>query len=172
MLPKLFNTPCLRRRQRGFTLIEVSLSLVIFAMMTLMFAAVFPMAVRGAQYSSRYAQAAALGQHKMDQLRTAGYSRLFNPTGQNGLSSLNVINSVNPDGSYDFTQADSLVNDGVTHGPLPPGSRGTVTVANYTQGGVPGGTVALVTVSLTWTGGGVADGSYKAVALIAKAGQP
>ncbi len=73
--------PTRRFRQRhGFTIAEVMLSLTVFTMMTLMFAAVFPMAVRGSMYSSNYAQATMLAQHKMDQLRSAGYDKLnFNP---------------------------------------------------------------------------------------------
>ncbi len=43
-----------KRQSAGFTLIEVTLALIIFAMMTILFAAVFPMTVRGAQYSGNY----------------------------------------------------------------------------------------------------------------------
>ena len=56
--------------RRGFTMAEVMMALAVFTMMTLMFAAVFPMAVRGAQYSSNYAQGSMLAQHKMDQIRS------------------------------------------------------------------------------------------------------
>ncbi len=169
-----------RRRSsiRGFTIAEVALAMIILAMMTLMFAAVFPMAVRGAQYSSNYAQAATLAQHKMDQLRSAGFSRLFTPTGDNSLTSLNIIDAVNADGSYDFTTADALINDGVTHGYFPPGSVGTVTIVDYADtptgaaAGAPHKTLAYVTVTLVWTNTGVANSSYSASTIIAKAAQP
>lgn len=159
-------------RARGFTLAEVALAMVILAMMTLMFAAVFPIAVRGAQYSSNYAQAATLAQHKLDQLRSAGYSRLFTPTGTNSLTSLNIINAVNADGSYDFTVADSLVNSGTTKGYFPPGSTGTVTVSNYTANGAPSGVLAYVTVKFVWTNPGASSSSYSASTIISKAAQP
>ncbi len=160
--------------QSGFTLAEVMLALVILAMMTIMFGAVFPMAVRGAQYSGNYTQAASLAQHKLDQLRGAGYTQLFIPTGSTGLISRNLINAVNPDDtaqvrSYDFTTSDALVSDGVTRGYYPLGSRGTITVAPYTSGGVPAGALAWVTVTISWTGGGVSSGSVQVSALIAKA---
>ncbi len=64
--------PEIRRRRRGFTLAEVVLAMTVFTMMILMFAAVFPMAVRGAQYSSNYAQGAMLAQHKMDSFARPG----------------------------------------------------------------------------------------------------
>lgn len=167
------KSPTRRRSSRhGFTIAEVALAMIIFTMMTLMFAAVFPMAVRGAQYSSNYAQAATLAQHKLDQLRSAGYSRLFTPTGNNSLTSLSIIDSVNVDGSYDFTSADSLINNGTTKGYFPPGSTGTVTVSNYTANGAPNGTLAYVTVKLVWTNTGIASSSYSASAIIAKAAQP
>lgn len=161
-------------RRRGFTLAEVMLSLVVFAMMALMFGAVFPMSVRGAQYSGNYTQAVGLAQHKLDQLRAAGYTQLFAPTGSTGLISRNLINAVNPDDtpqlrSYDFTTSDALVSDGVTRGYYPLGSRGTVTVAPYTSGGVPAGSLAWVTVTISWTGGGVSNGSVSVSALVAKA---
>ena len=72
------------------------MALVVFTMMTLMFAAVFPMAVRGAQYSSNYAQAAMLAQHKMDQLRSAGFDKLFtdgNGTALIKLQSLGIVDA-------------------------------------------------------------------------------
>lgn len=171
-----------RRRcsTRGFTIAEVALALIVFTMMTVMFAAVFPMAVRGAQYSSNYAQAATLAQHKLDQLRSAGYSRLFDDpqnTALAKLTGLNIVDAVNPDGSFDFTTSDSLVNDGVTHGYFPPGSSGTVTIVDYAAtpagaAGAPGNALAYVTVKFVWTNTGSANSSYSASAIIAKAAQP
>ena len=170
--PSVLKCRARRRAQRGFTIAEVALAMIIFAMMTLMFAAVFPMAVRGAQYSSNYAQAATLAQHKLDQLRSAGYSRLFTPTGDNSLASLNIINTVNTDGSYDFTTVDSLVNNGSSKGYFPPGSTGTITVSDYTTNGAPSGTLAYITVKFVWTNTGTANSSYSASTIIAKAAQP
>ena len=156
-----------KRRQRGFTLMEVTLSLIIFTLMTLMFGAVLPIAVRGAKHGNNYSQAAAIAQRKIDQLRIAGYSRLFDGTDGTALSKLagqNVVNGQNGasgtgGGAYDFTAADHLTGNG---GFFPPGSTGTITVAPYTN--QTAGSVAQVTVTLNWTGN--VPGSYTVSALI------
>ena len=182
--PASFATASLRRR-RGFTIAEVTLALIVFAMMTVLFAAVFPMAVRGAHYSSNYAQAAMLAQHKLDQLRSAGYKRLSVPTGDNSLASLNVIDSPQPAGypivnggvsTYSITSADGMLQSGAARGYFPDGSIGTVTIQDYAtfnpSAGVPAGTLAYVTVSIAWSGAGIAASSYKVSTIIAKAAQP
>ncbi len=159
-----------RRRQRGFTLLEVTLSLIIFTMMTLMFGAVLPIAVRGANHGNNYSQAAALAQRKVDQLRVAGYIRLFDDSGYNGNSALTklfaqkIVDGQNGasgagGGSYDFTTQDNLTGAG---GFFPLGSTGTITVAPYTA--QTAGSVAQVTVTITWTG--TVPGSYTVSALM------
>ena len=166
-----------RRRRAGITITEVALTLIIFAMMTMLFAAVFPMTIRGAQYSGNYSQAAMIAQHKMDQLRSTGAGGLT----AGHLADISAIDQAQPAGypltvpggaTYSFTTADSLVNDGVTHGYFPPGSQGLVTIADYTaahsSGGIPGGTLYSVTVTVKWVGGGVSNGSYTTSAIIAK----
>lgn len=142
---------------------EVTLALVIFAMMTLMFGAVLPVAVRGAAHGGNYNQAAALAQRKVDQLRVAGYSRLFDGTDGTALSKLsaqNVVNAQNSSGVFDFTTVDHLTGTG---GFFPPDSTGTITVADG-YNGVPAGNAAQVTVTITWTG--TVPGSYSASAII------
>jgi type II secretory pathway pseudopilin PulG len=168
---------CRRKLERGFTIMEVTLALMIFAMMTILFAAVFPMTIRGAQYSSNYSQAAMVAQHKMDQLRSAGYSSLD----LSHLSNLSVVDSPQPNGyptqavggsTYSFTTADGLVSNGVTQGFFPAGSQGTVTIADYSAlhpaSGIPANTMYYVTVTVAWVGGGVSNGSYSTSAIIAK----
>lgn len=153
--------------QHGFTLMEVTLSLIIFTLMTLLFGAVLPIAVRGAKHGGNYSQAAALAQRKIDQLRVAGYSRLFDGSAGTALSQLsaqNVVNGQNGNssasgGSYDFTTVDHLTGAG---GFFPPGSTGTIAVAPYTS--QTAGSVAQVTVTVTWTGS--VRGSYTVSALI------
>lgn len=165
-----------RRRQAGFTLIEVTLALVVFAMMTVLFAAVFPMATRGAQYGGNYTQAAMIAQHKMDQIRSAGFSSLD----QGHLTNLSIIDAPQPAGypmaagggtTYSFTSAENLVTSGATKGYFAPGSQGTITVVDYAVlhpgSGVPTGSLALVNVSVSWTGGATHTGSYQTSALLA-----
>ena len=175
--PRL-NSIAVRRRvsKAGFTITEVALALVIFTLMVVLFAAVFPMTVRGAQYGNNYTQAAMLAQHKMDELRSAGFARLD----LNDLTNLAVIDAAQPSGYpaavnggavYSFTTADSLVSNGATQGYFPPGSQGTVTVCDYAalhpSSGIAASTMDYVTVTLTWNGGGVSNGSYSTSAIIA-----
>ncbi len=164
------------RRARGFTLIEVTLALIVFAMMTILFAAVFPMTIRGAQYSGNYTQAAMIAQHKMDQIRSAGFSSLD----QGHLTKLSIIDSPQPAGypspaggatTYSFTSAENLVTGGTTQGYFAPGSQGTLTVVDYAalhpSSGVPAGSLTLVNVSVSWTGGATHNGNYQTSALLA-----
>ena len=173
------HSPRLRRRvARGFSITEVALAIIVFGMMSVLFAAVFPMTVRGAQYSGNYSQAAMLAQHKMDQLRSAG----FNSLDFGHLSGVGAVDNPQPTGypisangstTYSFTTVDALINGGGTQGYFAPGSKGTVTVVDYALlhpgVGIPAGTMAYVTVQITWTGGGTADGSYSTSAIIANA---
>lgn len=162
-----------RRAQRGFTIAEIALSLIVFAMMTMMFGAVFPMAVRGAQYGSNYAQATLVAQHKIDQLRSAGYNKLVLP---DTLTNLNIIDSTtaNVDGSYNFAAADNLTSTGAVQGYFPAGSTGTVAITDYhlTNVNVPAGKIALIKVKVAWSGGGVSSGYYTLSTMISQAGQP
>lgn len=171
-------TQSLRRRRvrsRGFTLIEVCLALIVFLMMTLVFAAVFPVALSAAKTSDNYAQAAQIAQHKIDQMRAVGYSGL----NYNGLLSSALIDPVpSPPGqtqTYHFENIDNLISNGGNTGYFPPGSTGTITVRDYAAyaasqnaGGYlpPAGTVDYVTVTLTWTGAGTQSGTYSASAMI------
>ena len=163
------------RRRRGFTLMEVTLALMIFMMMTLVFAAVFPVAVRGAQQGNNYAQAALLAQHKVDQLRAAGFTKMDYAD----LLSLGVIDPMTtpPTGlpySYTFTGVDSLVSVGTgvgaTQGFYPPGSTGTLSVVDYStmNAAVPAGQMDYVTVAINWAGAGISSGSYQVSAVIIK----
>ena len=167
-----------RQRPAGFTLVEVTLALIVFAMMTILFAAVFPMTIRGAQYGGNYTQAAMIAQHKMDEIRSAGFGSLD----QGHLSNLSIIDSPQPAGypitinggtTYSFTSAENLVSSGTTHGYFAPGSHGVITVVDYAAlhpgSGVPAGSLTLVNVSITWTGGATHDGSYQTSALLANA---
>lgn len=169
------ETARVRRARRGFTLMEVMFAGVILLLMSFLFAAVFPTAVRGAQYSGNYTQAATLAQHKMDQLRTAGYSRLVDDaqgTALSKMSGLNIVDAQVAPNAYDFTTADGLVNSGAVKGYFPSGSTGTVAITPYTANGTPPGTVLFVTVTVAWTGAGTASSSYSTSALLSAAATP
>ena len=163
LIPKKYTRQQGLKAQQGFTVMEVALSLVIFTMMTLMFGAVLPIAGRSAAHSGNYNQAAALAQRKIDQLRVAGYSRMFDGNDGTAVSKLaaqNVVDAQNSAGVFDFTTTDHLAGTG---GYFPAGSAGTITVADG-YNGVPAGNAAQVTVTITWTG--TVPGSYSASAII------
>jgi type II secretory pathway pseudopilin PulG len=157
-------------------LIEVTLSLIIFLMMTLVFAAVFPLALGQAKSSDDYAQATQIAQHKIDQMRAAGYTNLSYAS----LYSASIIDSMSspPSGlpaTYSFTNVDNLVNNGTNVGYFPPGSTGKITVQDYaayaaskgvTSGLPPANAVDYVTVTLKWSGGGRPGGTYTVSTMI------
>lgn len=145
---------------------EVALALVIFTLMTLLFGAVLPVAVRSAKHGGNYSQAALLAQRKIDQLRVAGYSRLFDDSDGTTLTKLSaqkVVDGQNAAGVFDFTTVDNLTGAG---GFFPPGSTGTITVTDgYSSGAAAGtGQMAVVKVSVSWAG--TVPGTYSASALI------
>lgn len=148
---------CRTPAKHGFTMIEVCLALVVFLMMTLMFAAVFPTVVRGAKMSDNYTQATFLAQHKLDQLRASGFNRLGTP----GYPIVDQAQAAGypftaSDGSvsYSFTTADSLLSY------FPTGSTGILKVTPDTAAPGGGSAAKFVTVTITWTGGGASNGSY------------
>lgn len=163
------------RRRAGFTLIEVALALIVFLMMTLMFAAVFPIAVRAAQFSNNYSQAAQIAQRKIDQLRGAGYDKL----NYADLRTLGIVDAqANPPTAYPlvlpFTSVETLVRTGAGNGFFAAGSTGTITIDDYHNDSADGasatntaaGNMMFVTVNISWQDGGLSPGSYTTSALL------
>lgn len=162
-----------RSRRGGFTLAEVMLSLVVLAMMTVMFGAVFPTTMRAATQGNSYSQAALLAQRKVDQLRQAQYGSLYDNTNGTALTKLSRLGIVDPaqngDGSYSFTTVDHLTGTG---GFYSSDSVGKITISDYSadpspsnSGQLPGGgQIAVATVTIIW--GGRVPGTYTVSALI------
>jgi hypothetical protein len=162
----------LRRSAQGSMMVEVTLALIIFTMMVLLFAAVFPISVRAAHFSNYYAEATMIAQHKIDQLRYTGFSKIGDRA---NLSSLEIadsgLTSSAPPYTASFTNIDSLAVNGNVQGFFPSGSTGTISVVDYASAaGVsnppPAGTVYRVTITITWTALGHAGSSYSASAFI------
>lgn len=122
-----FVTKC----KRGFTLIEVMISLMVFVVLTCIFAACIPVAKKASRMNGQYSQAISLCQHKIDQLRAVGYGRLT----YDGLS-------------------DIYIDDSPTS--LPYSFAGIDDVGNYliqptaTLNIIKGTDEAKVTVTITW----------------------
>jgi type II secretory pathway pseudopilin PulG len=148
-----------RAAAAGFTLMEVTLAIGIFMMMALLFSAVVPTIARSAQASNTATQAAELAAHKMDELRSAGFSRL--DLSDLASSGIGAIDQPQPSGypvvsgsasTYVFTSVDNL------NSVFPSGSTGTVTIAPDTN--APAGKVDDITVTITWASSGYVGGSY------------
>lgn len=170
---------------------EVGLALIVFTMMALMFGAVFPTTVRGAKFSSNYAQASLLAQHKLDQMRSETYNGL-GPGSSAQLQTDHVIDADTPAPTslpyvVPFTNADALTvgPDPATPGFFPPGSVGLIVVSDYSSAApitlpdgsntqfVPAsgdhftpGDARLVTVIIKWPGVSGTAGQYTASCLV------
>jgi prepilin-type N-terminal cleavage/methylation domain-containing protein len=128
-------------KRRGFTLLEITIALVIFAIMILMFAATIPIATRSAKYGNTYAVASSLALHKINQLEGLGYTQMDGPL----LEVKQVIdsgwtgNTPNPNGmetiTAEFTDADKLWK-------FFPGGE-TTTGTRNTGAGAPKGIIKL-----------------------------
>ncbi|MDH7603165.1 MAG: type II secretion system protein [Armatimonadota bacterium] len=94
----------LHSSRKGFTLVEVLLSLGVFVVLTLIFSASVPLAHRTAKLNGQYSQAISLCQHKIDQLRAIGYGRI----NYTELSDAQVIDESPSYSPFSFTEVDSV----------------------------------------------------------------
>jgi len=97
-----------RRRicNQGFTLVEVMLSLLVFVVLTLIFAGSVPVAYRTAKMNGQYSQALSLCQHKIDQLRAVGYGRI----NYDELSDAGIIDDSPTTPPYSFSGVDRVAD--------------------------------------------------------------
>ncbi len=89
---------------KGFTLVEVMISLITFAVLTLIFAATVPLAKKTAHMNGQYAQAISLCQHKIDQLRAVGYGRIT----YTELSDAGIIDDSPTTPPFSFNEVDQV----------------------------------------------------------------
>jgi len=180
-----------RKKQGGFSFVEVALALIVFTLMALMFGAVFPMTVRGAQFSKSYAQASLLAQHKLDQMRSETYNGI-DPGDYAQLQADSVIDAggaapTSLPYAVSFTNVDALSvgPDASTPGFFPPGTVGWIVVSDYGSSApvtMPDGTQStptndagdnfgtgearLITVIIKWPGVSGTAGQYTATCLV------
>lgn len=69
-------TGTITSKNKGFTLIEVMISLMVLVVLTLIFAACVPVAKKAGKMNGQYSQALSLCQHKIDQMRAFGYGKI------------------------------------------------------------------------------------------------
>lgn len=128
--------PAARRLRRGFNLIEVCLAAMLFAIGTLIFAALYPAAARGAKMAGSFAQAVSVMQHKVDQLRAVGYGSLD----YTNLVATGLIDARGNTQPYHFETVDSIGQQFCQ-------PNATVTVSDYATD------LKRVDISLTWYDG-------------------
>lgn len=139
------------RRRRGFSLVEVMVSIFLVAATGAVFYGLAPMAARTGKMVGNYQQAASMVQHKVDQLRGVGFGRLT----YSELRNAGIVDTLPNTSPYRFNTVDSLTS-------LFPAATGTITVTDYNAN------VKQVVVTLTWTGSPVrqGNGSLSVTALI------
>lgn len=156
--------------QQGFTLLETVFALTIFTMMALLFSAVLPVSQRAARMNAYYAQAAALAQHKVAQVRAAGFSSLQSPATLAGLGVIDSGSATSASVPYtaNFLASDHLVADNTGSGLFPLGTTATLTVADYASvnASVPAGTVDTIAITLHWPVSGTSNGTYTMSGLV------
>ena len=162
--------PIRPRRQQGFTLLETVFALTIFTMIAVLFSAILPVSQREARSNAEYAQAAALVQHKIAQMRAAGFSSLQNPS---SLAALGIIDSGSATSqtvpyTASFLASDHLAAGTGGSGLFPAAATATIRVADYSSlnAAVPAGTVDNVTVALSWPNPNSAGGTYAMSCLV------
>jgi len=157
-------------KRQGFSLLETVFALIVFAMMGLLFSAVLPVSLRAARVNAHYAQAAALAQHKIAQIRAAGFSSLQSPATLAGLGIIDSSTATSQSVPYtaSFLAADHLIANTSGNGLFVPGTTATVTIGDYAavNASVPAGTVNIVTIKLNWPGDASSSGSYTLSGLV------
>ncbi len=156
-------------------MVEVMFCMIIFLGMVVVFAAVCPLAMTSANTASLYNQAAAIGQHKIDELRDFNWqgSDMTSGSGQTALQTA-LVNAKIVDScsgtttmTCSFVNSDEIVANGTSTGGFPNGTTATVTitpdttlVTGNTNGAPPNGLIYNVLVTMNWSGGGVPSGAF------------
>jgi len=152
--------------KQGFSLIEVALALIVLLMIVMIFGACFPLAVRSSQFSNNYTQATFLAQHKIDQIRAAGWANVVSSSkltgsgnsatdiaNQTTLTSLGITDSGQSSSPWTFKSTDNLAS---FYGST---STGTLTITpdqndTYCANAASTCDVATATVTITWPNSG------------------
>lgn len=174
----------IRKRTKGFTLLETAIAITILGASAAVFSAYIPTAMQTGSMVGNYQQASMLAQHKIDEVRSLGYGRLtpkelalagvIEESGE-ALSPENLKSEDESDEekSKDSGKEKSLGDDGSPKYTLPKGKlksrtikikSASLTVSDYSPD------IRRVIVRLAWDGtsSSPGDGQLAAIALIAK----
>ena len=121
------------KNRRGSTLMDAVITIMLAALIGLMFSAMFPAATSCSRQAQEYKTAVALGQRKMEQVRSLKYE-LLTPT---VLYVNGAIDSSTGGSPYAFTTADSLTSK-LTQG------AGTLAIEDVSS------SLKQVTVTVSW----------------------
>jgi prepilin-type N-terminal cleavage/methylation domain-containing protein len=128
-----------RTNNRGFTLIEVMISMMVLVVLAMIYTACMPAAKKAGQVNGQYSQAISLCQHKIDQLRAAGFGKI----NYTELSDGGIIDDAPTVSPFHFDEVDEVSTY------LPPPitqARAIVTVTDSD----PSDEQLQVTVTVTW----------------------
>ena len=92
--------------KRGFTLVEVVVSITVFSFLMLVFSTSVILAEKTSHMNGQYAQAISLCQHKIDQMRAVGYGRI----NYTELSYAGIIDDAPENLQYSFVGVDEVAN--------------------------------------------------------------
>lgn len=142
-----------RVRNRGFTWIEVLISVFVIGITAAVYGSLVPMSIKTQTMAANHQQALGIVQHKVDQLRAVGYGRLTFTE----LKDAGIIDTTPTASPFRFDTVDNLDSLYIS-------SIGTITVTDFST------TIRQVTVTLTWSGSGrrQGNGTLSLSALVAK----
>jgi len=156
-------------------LFEVLISVLLFVLMVLMFAAVVSAAHRASEFGNGYAQAVSLAQKKIDQMQELGFTGVYTTstmtaTGTDQVADANPTVSGTPPAlgssiTYTFTTVDKLDHYFATNGTTSKPS-GTIVVTPYQTSGTV--TLLQAQVTVTWPQPSGPNSSYTINTIIPK----
>lgn len=120
--------------KRGFTLVEVVVSVAVFSFLMIVFATSVPLAEKTSHMNGQYAQAISLCQHKIDQMRAVGYGRIT----YTELSDAGIIDDAPSNLPFSFVGVDEVAN-------YLPNPTAVINVQDIAAGQVK------LTVTMTWS---------------------
>ncbi|HLO99216.1 MAG TPA: prepilin-type N-terminal cleavage/methylation domain-containing protein, partial [Fimbriimonas sp.] len=141
------------RRRRGFTWIEILVSIAVIVLAGGIMFATLPISAKSQVSADRYLEASGLVQRKVDQMRSLGYGRLS----ETELTTAGIAGAKVSTDKYSFTSDDAGLTT-FSNG------TGTITISDFSS------TIKQIQVDFSWkdSGGQATPRSLSVTTLIAK----